>query len=422
MLKGAIIERGKTGPDVSGKPWKTSCLLVTGVAVSTTLVLGTVYKLLSVPDAESLGLNAAYDTTNNVVLYQHIVDFYDECGAGVPLYLLVIAQSTTLADMIDDTGNAYAKKLLGAGNGDIYNMGIAYNPPAGYTETATDGMNSDVRAAIPKCQALHQWSVDNYMECEIFLECRAYGGTASAALDLRNIPDTPSGIQENDKVSLVIGQDYDFAATLTGLAQKYAGVGKLLGTNAACDLNQDIAEVESFNLTKDTKSRWITAGLSNHTKVSANQADIDTLITKGYIFADLYAGISGYRWSCDATCTPVIIDEDNNMNEHKISYSRTMIHLSRQLRAKLLPEIRKVKQVDPSTGKMASGVIKSLEGKGDDVIEDFENKSWLSGGATTVDPNSDILTPPYAVDMYFSAVPFGTIGQINGKVNLKKSI
>jgi hypothetical protein len=425
MLKGGVFKRGKVGPNVTGQPFKTSGLLALGVAIAGTgnLALATTYKLLSVADAEAIGLTAAYDTTNNLVLYRHIVDFYDEAPNGTPLYLRVEAQSTTLANLIDDATGIYAKKMMFDAKGEIYQMGIAFNPAAGYTETVTDGMNSDVRAAIVKLQALWQWSVDNFMECCFFLEGRNYGGNATSALDLRAIPATPSGIQDDHKVSIVIGQDYTFAHTLTGLAQKHAGIGKFLGSVAAGDLNQDPAEVESRNLTRELNGRWISAGLSNHTTIESNASSVDTLVTKGYIFADTYgSGVSGYRWSGDATCSPVIIDAEGNMNEHKITYSRTMIHLSRELRSRMLPEVRKVKPVDPNNGKMAPGVIEYLNGKGNDVMEDFKAKGWITEGAVATDPDSDILTPPYAVDMSFAAVPYGTIGIINGTVNLKKQI
>lgn len=420
MLKGVVIDRGSIGANVAGKPFKTSGLITTGVAVSGGLALGDTYKLLGVADAEALGLDADYDTTNNVVLYRHIVDFYDEAGEGTPLYLMVLAQTVTLAQLLDDTGSIYAKKLLVDAGGEIYRLAVGFNPESGYTETATDGLNSDVRAAIVKAQALHDWSLENFMEAQIILEGRAWAGTASTSLDLRSIPASPSGIQQNPHVTICIAQDYDFAETLTGLAQKHAAIGKLLGTSAACEVNQDVGEVGAFNLTRETKSRWTTAGLSNHTKVSANQSQISTLDTKGYVFADTYVGVSGYRWNGDHTCAPIIVDSDGNMNEHKMSYGLTMNHAGRRLRAQLLPEVRSVKPVDPATGKMATGVVKYLEGLGNDVFDDMAADGHLTQGITIVDPDSDILVAK-EVGISFNIVPYGTIGRINGTLNLKIS-
>lgn len=423
MRKGVVITRGKVGANVSGSPFKVCGLLATGVDVTGTgmLDLATTYKLTSVADAEAIGLNAAYDTANNVVVYQHIVDFYDENPEGI-LWLRVQAQTVTLADLVDDTGLVYAKKLLIDADGAIYKLGIAWNPPAtGYSETSTDGINTEVRAALDKCQALHQWSLDTFRECHIVLEGRGYGGNATTAVSLRALPATPSGIISNDKVSLVIAQDYDFAATLTGLAQKYAAVGKLLGTLSACDLNQDCGEVDSFNLTRETRNRWKTAGLSNHTKVKDSDASLDTLDSKGYIFADTYSGISGYRWNGDHVCAPITVDADGNMNEFSIKYGQVMIHATRELRKRLLPQVRKVKPYDQATGHMAPGVVKDLEARGDDVFDDFKASGWITDGKTIVDPASDIVVLQ-TVNASFNLVPYGTIGRINGTINLKKTL
>lgn len=420
MRKGPDIKRGDIGANVSGKPFKTSGLLATGVAVAGKLTLGTVYTLYSVQDAESLGLNAAYDTSNNVVLYQHIVDFYDECGAGIPFYLLVVAQTVTIDTLVDPAETDYAKKLIQEGDGVIYNLGVAFNPEVGYTETHTDGLNSDVRAAIAKAQALWQWSTDTDREVQIVLEGRGIEGTAATALNLRAIPASPSGIEENDKVSIVIGQDYDFAETLTGHAQKYAGVGKALGTIAACEVNQDIGEVGTFNLTKSTKNRWKVAGLSNHVKVKTAEAELDTYDTKGYIFADTYQGVSGYRWNGDHVCAPVIVDEDDNMNEHSIKLGRTANHVKRELRKQLLPPVRSVKPSDPQTGKMAQPIVKWLEGIGDDVFDDLAAEGYLTEGRTIIDPDSDIQVAKEVLADY-EFVPYGTIEKISGKLNVKKN-
>lgn len=419
MFKGVVISRGAVGANISGSPWKVCGLLTTGVAVVDGLTLGTVYKIFSPADAEELGLNEAYDIDNEVVIYQHIVDFYDDPrNEGLPFYLQVEAQSVMIDDLVDVANANYAKKLITEAAGEIYNLAVGFNPADTYTETQTDGLNTDVRAAIAKAQALWAWSVENFMEVQIVLEGRNVSDTASSVLDLGAIPASPTGIEQDHKVSICIAQDWDFAETMTGLAQKYAGIGKVLSTMAAADLNQDIGEVESFNLTQEAKSRWKVAGLSSHTKIKDLQAQSPTYLAKQYIFADIYVGISGYRWSGDFVCAPVVVDDQNNMNEHSISLGRTMNHAARELRKKLLPEVRKVKPVDPATGKLAMGAIKYLEGKGNEVFEKMTGDGHLVDGETIVDPNSDVQTNK-VVSASFNCVLYSTIAQINGTINNK---
>lgn len=421
-LVGVKIKKGRTGPNISGKPFKTSGIITTGVAVAGMLDLGVTYTLTSVDDAAALGLDSDYDTTNNVVVFEHISEFFRMAQIlgveSAKLYLMVIDQAIALGDMIDDVAVQYAKKLIVDANGEIYNLAIGFNPPDTYTETAVDGLNSDVRAAIVKAQALWEWTDDTFRPAQILLEGRGFSGTATASLDLRNIPAVPSGILEADKVSIVIGQDFDFAETLADLAQKHAAIGTALGTLAACEVNQSIAEVESFNLSNELKSKFTKAGLSSHVTIASVESQLATLDTKGYIFPMLYTGISGYRWNNDPTCTPVILDADGNLNENTIGYGRTMDYSKRRLRQTLLPLVKKVKPVDPSSGKMPTGVIKDIEQKGNDVFEDMVANGWLSGGKTTVDPDSDILVEK-VVYTSFGIVPYGTIGEIQGTINLK---
>ncbi|OSZ79277.1 hypothetical protein CAP35_13775 [Chitinophagaceae bacterium IBVUCB1] len=423
MLKKTNITRGVPGPNVSGEPFRVGGLITTGIAVVGGVQLNTSYRLTSPADAEALLLNSAYDLTssNNMVVYRHIVDYYDEAPEGTAFWLRLAPQATTLANLIDDANIEFARKLIVDANGEIYNLAIGFNPASGYSETLTDGINADVRAAISKCEALYAWSVDNMREVYIALEGRGLGTNAASCADLRALPASPSGLQRNEHVTLVVGQDWDFAETLTGHARKYAGVGKYIGTIGACNLAQDPGEVASFNLTREKNSRWVTAGLSNHVKNKDQEAMLATLDTKSYVFADTHPETTGYRWNGDHTCTPIVVDSNDNMNEHKGTYCRVMNYTTRRLRAQLTQEVRTTISANPATGKMTVGVQKYLTGKGNDVFDDLVASGYISGGETYVDGNSDIFVAQQ-VNYSFDVVPLGTIAKIQGKINLKTSI
>lgn len=428
MRKGVNIQRGAVGANVSGDPFKIGGILTTGVSVVDGLQVGEVYTIYNLEDAHSLGLDADYDIDNNVVVYQHIVDYYDDDeNIGLPLWLMVAPQTVevesedvtvTIDDLVDPANSQYAKKLIIEAEGAIYNLVVGFNPADDYTDVMTDGMNSDVRTAIAKAQALWAWSLSTDREVQIVLEGRAIGGTASSALNLAAIPATPTGIQMNHKVTICIGQDWDFADTMTGLAQKYAGIGKMLASMSKVDLNQDVGEVETMNLTQETRGRWKVAGLSNHVKIKDAETQLDTYHTKHYVFADFYQGVPGYRWNADWVCAPVVIDSQNNMNEHSMGIGRTMNHASRELRKKLLMEVRKVKPVDTATGKLSLGSIKFLQGKGDEVFEIMETDGHIVSGRTIVDPLSDVQVDQI-VNAAFDLVCYSTIAQINGTINNK---
>lgn len=423
-LKGTNIAKGQTGPNISGEPFKISGLLTTGIAVADKLTLGAVYTLNSEKDCAALGLDKDYDVDNNVVVYEHIEEYFRMARKTLPrnrapkLYLMVADQDTVMIDDLVDVANAqYAKKLITEADGEIHNLMVGFNPAAGYVETVTDGINTDVRAAIVKAQALHEWAAESSRPVQIYLEGRAYDGDQVAALDLRAIPGNPSGILEADKVSIVIAQDYGFAETLSGLAQLHAAIGTFGGTMAACDLNQHPGEVETFNITDELAGKWLVAGLSSHEKVKDIEATLETLTAKGYIFADTYVDVSGYRWNDDATCTPIIVDSEGNMNQHTISYGRPFDYARRLLNKALLTQVKKVKPVN-SNGKMPTGVIKDLDGLGKDVFDDMVAEGWISSGEMFTDPDSDILVAKQ-VDAEFYIIPYGNIGFINGTLNLR---
>lgn len=422
-LKGVDINGGILGPNTIGPITSPSALLATGVAVAGKLVLGTVYTVTSVKDAEdNLGIDAAYDSTNNTVLHQHIVDFYSYPQTqNVELKIMVVSTALLPAAILEDTGAIYAKKLLIAGGARIKQLALAFNLPAGYTETQTDGLNTDIRAAIAKAQLLYDWARSTERPCNMLLEGRACSSTLGGLIDLHAIP-AGAAILEAHKVSIAIAQDWDYAEARTNaFCKKYAGVGKLLGAVAAAEVNQSVGEVATFDLSSATKGTWLTAGLSNHLKVDDQEDYLVPLKTKGYIFAGTYTGVSGLRFSGDDTCTPIVIDENENMSEHTIYYGRTMDYVELRLKTHLTPLIRSRVSVNTATGKLPSAVIRDIESSADRAVFDkMRDEGLISGGKTTVDKNSNVMPPDNEMGIEFSVVPMAILANITGTTYLKR--
>lgn len=421
-MKGVNITRGKIGANASGRTSATSILIANGVAVVGKLALLQCYTLYSADDAEALGITPAYDAANEVLLHHHIDEFYRGAGPGTALHIMVVAQSVLPAEMLEDTGNIYIKKLIAFAKGEARQMALAYNPPEGYTETVTDGFNSDIRAAIIKAQALYEWADGTDRPLHILLEGRAFSGNAATAINLKQLEAAEDVPLHADKVSICIGQDYGFADALTWpLGKKYAAVGTLLGTLASIQVNQNVGEVETLDLTNATKGKFTIGGLSSHAKIEDSEAMLDTLETKGYIFPMTYTGISGYRWNNDHVCAPEIVDSEGRMNESTIAYGRTMDAARRGLRVALLPKVKTVQPVNPTTGLLPLGVVKYFDGLGDTVFEAMQAGGLISEGRTATNPNSNLLVAPKALEVGFVIVPTGTVNEINGTINLKTS-
>jgi hypothetical protein len=416
--------KGKPGPNANDAETSVCAIIANGVAVAGKLVLGTVYKI-NTPDAlVELGITPAYDTTNKLLVHYQLSEFFRLANGGTTLYLMVVSQAILPQTILEDTANIYAKKLLVEANGEVYKMGISFNPEAAYAETLTDGFNSDIRVAIPKAHALRQWAQERNMPLDIVLEGRKFGGNSVTALDLRGIQISGEDVNY-EGVALVIGQDWAVAEAKKAahpLAEFHAAVGAFLGTFSSIKMEQDCGEVETLDITDADQLKFLVCGLSDHTKIKDVESKLDLLDDKGYIFPIKYVSITGHRWNGDHVCARIIIDVNGNQNEWKLAYSTVVNYTDRRLYEKLVPKIRTTHAVDTATGKLPLAKIKFFEALGDDVFNTMANAGHISGGETFVDPNSDLMRPPQTLKVNFEVVPLGTIGKILGTTSLKTKL
>lgn len=421
-IRGFEISKGSAGASASNSEDNICGLLANGVAVAeagliTGVVLGTPYLITKVKDAEAMGINAAYDEANDTRIHRHITEFYRMAGEGTKLWILIAAAAKTMKNLIEE----YGQTLIVASGGTISYIGFTYNPPDEYTPTYVDGIEQVVRESIAPAQALHEWSWDTDRPVNIFLEGRGINGTVASMLNLRNITEGTAALKATH-VTMVIGQDWDYAESLTGPGQKFADIGTLIGTKAAISVNRSVGEVETLDISSATKSKWLVAGLSNHQKISALDADLGDYDDKGYVFALSYTGISGFRWNNDHVCSPEEVDDDGYMSISTIAHGATINKAARQLRKRLLPKVKSTMPVDSSTGLLPTGIIKYFEGLGDKAFEVMATAGEISDGRTIVDPNSNLLSGDKQLNVSFEVVPTATIGKIKGVINLKTSI
>ena len=407
-LKGVNIIKGRLGANRLSSSDAISGIIISAIATSA-LVVDTPTTVYNIKDVEQLGITAQYDKTNNIHCYRHLSEFYRMAGEGTELHLMLVARTETITTISEK-----AKKLLAYAKGEVKQLAIAVNPTT--NPTMLNGLPNEVYNGIPKAQALANWAYENNMLLQVFIEGYAYGGTASTVANLRAIENLQA-----DKVSVVIGQDYNYAKTKTDKAQKYADVGTVLGLCSKASVNQNIGDNEAFNITDATTGTWIEPGLSSHQKNIDAFSDLQTLEDKGYIFGITYAGMAGVRINNDHTCTPVIIDNDNRINEHSIAYGRVMNKALRSLRTAYLPKVKTNWAVDEKTGKLSPGTVVALEDIGDKVFEDMVRRGEITYGKTIVDKESDLIVSK-VLNVSFKIVPRGNIGEINGTINLKTQV
>jgi hypothetical protein len=412
-LDAVKIKKGKVGANRLDNDRRVSAIIVGSPPIPTLAFKETV-QLFGLYDAKQNGITAEFDETNNVNVYRHVREFYRLAGEGVPLNFMAVAQTETLKTISQDTAGDKLKRLLIDSDYKVRQLAIALNPieDSGNPIVHVDGLAPDVFDSIPLAQGTAEWAYDQFMPTHIFIEGYNLNGLGSVVPDLRDIENV-----EAPKVTMVIGQDWAYADTKTGDAQKFGDVGTILGVCAAAAINQNIGDNEAFNLMDATKQAWMVPGLSNHKKNKDVYAELQTFEDKGYVFGVTYPGLAGVRINNDHVCAPIKIDAEGNMNEHTIAYGRVMDDCARQIRTAYLPKVKKTYPVT-AAGKLPTGVRVSLETIGDNIFTDMENAVEISAGKTTIDPNSDLLVAK-ELKVSFNVQPTGVLGFLNGTINLK---
>lgn len=352
--------------------------VTTGVAVAGAgmLALNTVYPLKSQRDAIALGVDAAYDSTNSVLVY-HVIDRFFKRNPDATLFILVAAQTNSLTDLVDATKD-FAKKLLREQKGLIKFLGISRNPAADYVPVLATGLDSDVITAVAKAQTLYDEEFAAFRYASILIEGRSFNGTAAAALDLRTL-DAPN-------VSVTIAAD----PIISTDAPAYAAVGDVLGFISKAAVSQNIGEfTPEFNLSDVGRDMFITAGLSSSLDINSyGDADLDALNDKGYIFPTAVAGLDGFFIN-DSHTASLLADNDYAYIENNRTIEKA-IFLARQA---LLPKVKSRVKVDPETGQLQDEDRKSLEATGIKALEGMETDGDISGGIDCfIDPDQDVLS------------------------------
>lgn len=385
------------------------CGLIMGaVAVGGTFDLETLYELNSVKAAEDLGINAAYDTTNDVLCHHHISEFFRMNPSG-KLYIWGVAQGTTMTAMCDKAIANRAKEMLKQAGGKIQVLGVVLNPVAPYTPTLASGLDQDVTTAIPKAQALAAEELTEKKPVHIVLEGRSFNGTATAAGDLR------ATSPEATKVSVVIGADLDISDDST-LKNGYAAVGTLLGTISAAKVSENVGWPEKFPLQSPADSRFLKAGLSSNQALTAyTLADLGTLNDKGYIFPRSFVGLDGFYWNDGPTCGPAASDYAY------IENNRTVNKAIRKVYQALVPKVNSPLKVDASTGKLSPEVAKSFEATALKALDVLIQDNDASGVDAYVDPDQDVLTTS-TVQVEITIVPIGAARGISVSIGLETSL
>ena len=258
-------------------------LVCTAVAVTQTVndktenvfALNTPYLITKLDELVSKGITSGEEDAN-ATLYKAVKEFYDEAPDGSKLWIMGVADTVTIADIVDKTKDN-AKKLLVAANGTIRTLAVKIKDKSAYTPTVTTGIDGTVRTAITNAQALAEWATETlFAPVIVLLEGRHYTGNAETLVS------NPVNTGNNNRVGVVIGD--------TVADSKGAAVGLLAGRIASIPVQRSVARVRTGSIVATT---MYIGG------VAAELGNPETINDCGFICPRTFVGKGGYFWSDD---------------------------------------------------------------------------------------------------------------------------
>lgn len=298
-------------------------------------------------DVEAQGITPKFDTDNNVLVYEHIKDFYKNGNAV--LYVLPVSESKTLTEILTQGDADYTKldELVRQEQGKIKLISLALNPDS-TAKTNKAGEASDIATAIPLAQSFRNKHADYVRFFNMFLEHRNFTATPTDAPDLSQ--------KVAPQVSVVNTRSTERVKALTDAgittASEYSAVGFIMGWVAG------IGVEESIGKTRLGSIGWVSAEFSDGRKIATFSDNLlDALYAKRYIFAYRYPNKDSFYFGQDYTCAP---DSDDY---HRISRSRTMGKAQEIAYNVLFDEIEDDKLLDTATGELRTADRVELENR-----------------------------------------------------------
>jgi hypothetical protein len=371
-LNGVTVNRlegglGRKNPSTDGV-----VLLVIGGAVAPTgLAIKLAKQIISLSEAEALGITPSFDDTNDILAHHHIDEFFRINPNG---NLFIVLDDGTLT-----TANI---KTIVKENSTIKGIGFVRNAAA-----APADMNAYVSAYQTMVTELRS-------ESRNISSVLVEGGVFDAATLISAYPDARAYDAEN--VSIVIAQDPIIRAVKTQ-HETYAAIGAALGAFSVRSVNENIGSLDvetkpsaykgnaTYPLTDADRLRWLSAKLQDGRDFSSlTTAEIKALATKGYIAVGFYNGFAGYYFTDSHTCTESASDysriENNRVWDKAATLGRTA----------LLPRVKGNLLKDQTTGFIRDIEAAELQSLAQTAIETMESAGEISGASIYIDPRQSV--------------------------------
>lgn len=396
MLPNITINQvtGGLGRKAANKDGILGLFVVGGVATAD-YALGDVTTFYSLNMAQNIGIDAAYDIANGVLVHYHLSEIY-RINPSAKVWFMMIDAAVTLNVALDPAEN-YCRKLLKLAAGDIKCLGVSAN---GLSITS-----------IVMAQSLVDSEFSEYRLVNVFLEGQNLPGATIATL-----PDLTT-LNARD-VSVVIGQDGKKSED-SGILN-FANIGTILGSYSLNEVHECIGwpkENLQNSLTNEALQVFTDIRFSDNTPITDySKSELDAIHGKGYTFVRAFAGLSGSFWVDDKTC----IEESDDFSQ---VYLNRIIKKAIDIVYKYLVRyINSPLSVD-SSGRL-SDINKSVIKSDIESRINAEMSNNISGiGFIIVDPAFDENNTPYpsiltdnVLRVAIGIAPYGKATQIIANV------
>lgn len=319
-------------------------------------------------------ITAAFAQAGNDKLRDALIArFYGQASEGTPLYIMCMADTTTLSTLL---APANADKLLTFAGGAIRLLGVIKYPAVGYTPTITNGFDQDVHDAVIAAQSLANAWFANKKPIRILIE--GYGFTTATAAKSyeadtkRNVGVVVGNVQGQTSYALLIA----------------------LGRASSAAPQQNIGRIKSGSLSiPQTDVVKIGTVLIENVPVS----DLELLHGKRYISFERNEIAAGYVITDDNMLTEVTDDYNN------LAYGRVIDNATRVAFTTFYAQLKDDVDVDAG-GQLSVLQAKALENAIEADIDQYMRSqlSTKSDGAADVqclvNPDVTAYAPLYAAN------------------------
>ncbi len=350
-------------------------MILSGTAISG-LALNAPKAVFTLKEAENLGLAASRDAHSTVK------EFYRAAGDGAELWLMLVADTVTLAEMTDSS-EPYAPALISAAKGRIRILAIDRVPGASYTPDQTAGIDKDVYDAAVSADELAKAETAKVNPLRVIIGGRAFSGDVSQLHDLKT--------WDRNRVQILMG-----SASKSGRP----AIGLLTGTYARLPVQRNPGRVKNGSL--PVTAAYLTDG---SLQSAGDLTKVEAVHKKGYVAIRQFTGKAGFYFTDDPTATSDADDCSSFARGRVIDKAYLLAYKT------YIEEVNDEIEVD-GDGKIDAARLKELEAK----IENTVNQQMTANGEISsveaaIDTEQNVLATD-KIEIGLNITPVGYMKQI----------